>query len=219
VSAQRLARHVAAVISAAGTAPDDRLSLLEMSAPDEVAALSAGNGTARPFPAERGVADLVAARAAERPEAVALVHREAQVSYRELVESSTAVAHHVVALGVRPGDVVGLYTDRGVDMVVGMLAAATAGAAYLPIDRAAPAERIGAILADAAAAVVLTQRSIAEALPDTVRRLPLDALEPVPAVALPDVHGDDVCYVRYTSGSTGTPKGVMVPHRPSTARV
>ncbi|MDM7256152.1 MAG: LLM class flavin-dependent oxidoreductase, partial [Paracoccus sp. (in: a-proteobacteria)] len=150
--------------------------------------------------------------AAERPDATALVFRDQSLSYAELDKRSTRLARQLAAMGIGPGDPVGLYAPRGLGLVIGALAILKAGGAYVPLDPDYPADRLAHYLADSAASVVLADPAIAPRLPmHRARVLMLDAAgpeaDPRPAT------GSDLAYLIYTSGSTGTPKGVMVEHR------
>jgi len=151
-------------------------------------------------------------RPGDRPEDLVL-------SYRELNEQANRLAHYLRELGVKPKDLVGLYTERNLDMVVGLLAILKAGAAYLPIDMSYPPERVAFMLGDAGVPVLLTHQSLISLLPDiTGQVVPLDgireALGRFPSENPQPLSGpDDLAYVIYTSGSTGTPKGAMISHR------
>ena len=159
-------------------------------------------------------------QAASRPDALALRHLGARVSYRELDERSTRLASRLRAQGVRHGALVGLALDRSPDAIATLLAILKAGGAYLPLDPAYPRERIAFMLRDAAAALVITTPAHAAAFGATVPVMVIDAdsfravdAAPEPAPGAGSVSGArDPAYVMYTSGSTGTPKGVQISH-------
>src|SRR4029077_1711814 len=98
------------------------------------------------------------------PDATALIHRARSLTYRELDERANAVAAHLRALGVGPDSMVGIFIDRSIDMVVGLLAIMKAGAAYVPMDPAYPSVRIGMMLEDSRADVVLTHSRLADSV-------------------------------------------------------
>ncbi|GGJ02573.1 dimodular nonribosomal peptide synthase [Saccharopolyspora subtropica] len=153
--------------------------------------------------------ELFAARVAEDPDKVALVFEDVELSYRELDRRVTALARLLVERGVRPGDVVGVLLPRSADLIVGLLAAMTAGAAYLALDPQYPVERLRHMVTDAAPRLVVTDDPGID-LPTTLVSCH-DSPDGDAELPLPGL--DDPAYVIYTSGSTGTPKGVVVPHR------
>ena len=171
--------------------------------------------------------DRFAARLGERPEAIAVLWpgetasddvRGHHLSYAGLYSKAHVLARQLRDLGVGPGESVGLACERSVELVIGILAVLEAGAAYVPLDIAQPAQRLGLILEDAAPRVILTTSTAASelALPEDCFQLFLDR-EPVealgePAGSAPPVDGSHPAYIIYTSGSTGRPKGVVVRH-------
>ncbi|MEU7899391.1 amino acid adenylation domain-containing protein [Nonomuraea sp. NPDC049152] len=156
------------------------------------------------------------------PELLALAVRDhadrpavGDLTYAELDLRVTELAGLLQAKGVRPGDLVGVCLGRSTDAVAALLAVWRAGAAYLPLDPAHPAARLGHLLADSGASLVLTSIDLAGRLPEGT---PL-AHTCEPAAPLTPVAPFETAYVLYTSGSTGTPKGVVVTHRNLAARV
>ncbi|MGV9979481.1 amino acid adenylation domain-containing protein [Micromonospora wenchangensis] len=162
--------------------------------------------------------------AATTPEAVAAEHLGERIGYRELDRQANRLAAHLVALGVRTGDTVGVFTSRSLPMLVGILATLKAGAAYVPQDvRITPAPQLRQVASTARCRVLLTTSATLDAVPAPpgVPRLAVDRLmaEPLPpgghlTAPVPDrpVRPDDGCYVLFTSGTTGTPNGVTVTH-------
>ena len=172
------------------------------------------NATARTFAREHTVQRLFEAQAMARPDAVALVHNERRVSYGELNTRANRLAHHLLGLGVRPGDHLAILLPRSLELLVSQLAILKCAAAYVPLDVNAPAERQGFMLQDCGAAWLLTRSDCV--IESGVRRLDLDTLGLAPQPSHnPDLSqpSDSVAYIMYTSGSTGQPKGVLVPHR------
>ncbi len=167
-------------------------------------------------PAGVSVPVLFAAQVARTPEAVALTFGDLSMTYRELDEAANRFAHLLSGYGVGPGACVALLLERSAQAVVAMLAVLKTGAAYLPIDPALPAARIGFMLTDAAPMAAITTTGLAERL-DGCDLLVIDVEDPAvdaqPSTALPGPAPDDLAYVIYTSGTTGVPKGVAVTHR------
>ena len=215
----RMAGHLERLLEGIAADPSRPISRLPLLSAEEREALTRPPRSLRVEP--RGEACLhqrFEARAAERPDAVAVTLEERSWTYAELDARANQVAHHLVHQGVVPGDLVGLYLERSLDMVVAVLAILKARAAYVPIDTAYPAERARFMLEDSQARVLLTQRRLADSLGDVaVHVVALDEESPSltdaprsrPEVA---VSGDLLAYVIYTSGSTGRPKGVQVTH-------
>ncbi|MFE0582148.1 amino acid adenylation domain-containing protein [Streptomyces sp. NPDC058874] len=156
-------------------------------------------------------------RAARDPQALALVCGEDRLDYGSLNTRANRLAHHLTALGIGRGDTVAVLVERGPDLVVALLAALKAGAAYTLLDPDFPADRLAGAVADCAAGLLVTHRAASPPFPVT-RHLDLDT--EAAAVAArpghdpdPTVTGTDLACVMFTSGSTGRPKGVAVPHR------
>ena len=173
-------------------------------------------------PAAGGVHELIAERAGACPDAVAVASGDGCLTYGGLAERAGRLAGYLREQGAGPECVVGLCLGRGADVVTGMLAAWLAGAAYLPLDPSYPAGRLGFMLADSGARVLVGDRAAAAVLgrdlPAGVAGVWLDdpataagIAGAAPAPAVP-VAGGQLAYVIYTSGSTGVPKGVMVGH-------
>ena len=120
------------------------------------------NATSRAVPGS-SVVDLFAAQAAATPDAVAVVHGDRELSYAALDAQSNRLAHHLRGLGVGAETVVGLYVERSLETVIGLLGILKAGAAYLPLDPSYPAERLAFMLSDARCAVLVTQSALARA--------------------------------------------------------
>ncbi|MDB6150833.1 MAG: amino acid adenylation protein [Chthoniobacter sp.] len=161
--------------------------------------------------------ELFAERAAQTPDAIALVCADERVSYRELDRRADELAIRLQAEGVGPEVLVGLCLERSIDLLVGVLGILKAGGAYVPIDLAYPPERVAFILEDSRAPILVTDSKTAERLSiNGAQILCLDALPPFgPATSLKPVSQtpDSLAYVIYTSGSTGQPKGCCVTHR------
>ena len=157
------------------------------------------------------------AQVAATPEAPALVFEGETLSYATLNARANQLAHVLRDMGAGPGVPVALCVARGVDLLVGALGILKAGAAYVPLDPAYPADRLAHYLSDSGAPIVVTQAALTAKLPPhQAQVLELDrtsVLATAPQTnPTPTAGPDDLAYLIYTSGSTGTPKGVMVSH-------
>ncbi|MBS1799358.1 MAG: amino acid adenylation domain-containing protein [Acidobacteria bacterium] len=196
--------------------PLARLPLLNASEHD--LALFAFNQTEASFPGNLCVHQLFEQQVARTPHAPALQFEDQSLSYLQLNERVNRLARYLLSHGVKSGDVVGIYMERSVAMIVSLLATWKAGAAYVPLDPTFPAERLRMVFEDIVNPIVLTQAAIAGDVPSAGSRvLSVDALWP--EIELEDPSNLDlkyapsqVAYVIYTSGSTGRPKGVEVTH-------
>ncbi len=194
-----------------------RLPLLDEAG---LAQLAGFNATARDYRADL-VHELFEEQAARDGTATALVCGDERLSYAQLDEQANRLAHHLRTLGIGPDKRVAICVERGVEMVVGLLAILKAGGAYVPLDSAYPAERLAFMARDSGAVALLTDgRPLTF---DTGATPVLDlrhggqawAGEARCKIAPTDIGllPTSLAYVIYTSGSTGQPKGVMVEHR------
>ncbi|MCW3124272.1 MAG: peptide synthetase [Flavipsychrobacter sp.] len=160
---------------------------------------------------EETLAELFRASAKKYAAKTALIFEDISVTYAELDRWSDAMAAHLAANGVKPGDSIGLWWPRGLELHIAVLGIVKAGAAYVPLDREMPAERVETVLTEVGAKGYISQDKLD--LPCqmfTVVSQPKDnETIVIPPVAQPD----NWAYVLYTSGSTGKPKGIPIAHR------
>jgi non-ribosomal peptide synthetase component F len=155
-------------------------------------------------------------RAAERPDAPALISEDARnrLTYAELNDRANALAAFLRKRGIGPEKIVGLAAERSPELVIGALAVLKAGGAYLPLDPAQPLERLRRMLADSSARVLLTREGLAAGLArDGVETVLIDRLD-LPRAEDVDtpIASSNLAYLIYTSGSTGMPKGAEMSH-------
>ncbi|NUS12080.1 MAG: amino acid adenylation domain-containing protein [Streptomyces sp.] len=216
-AADRTAGHFARLLADALAHPDrplSRLALLSEAERHEVLAPADG-----PRPAQEAtVVALFARQVAAAPGATALWSPPDVRTYADLDAESDRLAGQLAKRGVGADDRVAVLLPRAPEQVVALLAVLKAGAAYVPLDPAHPAERTGFVLRDSGARLLLTDRRLGAGYTGDLERLLVDAPDdgprgeaagPPPGPASPD----GLAYVIYTSGSTGTPKGVAVTHR------
>ena len=150
------------------------------------------------------------------PQSIAVSYEEQSLDYSQLAQKANQIACLLSAKNVGPGDLVGIYIERSIDLIVAILGILKAGAAYVPLDPENPEERVRYIISDSNVRVLLSQKKFENQLPsDGPEIVLLDSIKlnrQVKPQALPVVTEDMLAYVIYTSGSTGKPKGVMVTH-------
>jgi len=243
-TAERLVEWYRRLLAAVAAEPERPIgSQPLLSAAERHQMVAEWNATARPPAAEATLHDLVRERIRATPDAEALLGpedpvtgRPERLTYAELGRRVGLLARHLRRLGVGPETPVGLFVERSVRMVVGMLGVLEAGGAYVPLDPSFPVERLSAMVEDADLALVLTEEALVDRLPwrvsssatrpeaSTDRRvLRLDADWPEieaagegeGSVGSPPsaVAPDQLAYMIFTSGSTGRPKGVQISHR------
>ncbi|MER6365952.1 amino acid adenylation domain-containing protein [Kitasatospora sp. NPDC001527] len=216
--AERVAAMFREVLEAMATDPDGDARAVYLPRGERERLL--GAGPADSFEAvSRCLHEVFEEQAAADPEAVAVVAGGEELTYAEVNRRANRLAHHLRALGAGPESLVGVCLERGIDLVPTLLGVLKSGAGYLPLDLANPADRLGFMLSDSGARLVVTTGAHAEPL-SAVHRGELVVLDrdrellaarpdtdPRPA-AVPD----NLVYTMYTSGSTGLPKGVCLTH-------
>ena len=230
---ERILRHYQNLLVALTTGRLERpASSLSLLTDDERQTLLVEtNETSVIYPPAAGLHRLFEAQVNRAPDAVALITGEEQLTYKELNTRANHLAHHLLGLGVKHEERVGILVERSAEMVVALLAVLKTGGCYVPLDPQFPSERLAFMIDDAGLSVLLTTRHLPGSL-----GLPLDS---VPLVYLDEwsqqqkfqredsdqnqlaianwrsaiaVSEDQIAYLIYTSGSTGQPKGVMVSH-------
>ncbi len=220
VTIERFLAHYQQILQSAVANPNQRLSDLALLTDfDRHQLLNNWNATHQPFQSKKCIHELVELQAINRPESVAAVLGDKQLTYGELNRRANQLAHYLLTKGIGPEDLVAVCFERNLLMLVAMLATLKTGGAYLPIDPTYPIERIGFMLEDSKARIVLTQEHLLKTLPPEIstslcldRDWPNIAREktenPEPVSLM-----EHMAYLIYTSGSTGRPKGVAIPHK------
>lgn len=221
---QRLMGHLETMLQGMVEKPAVRVRDLPMLTTTERQRLMALGAPSAAYDTQSCLHQVFEAQANSSPEAVALTYVPSgggtvqQYTYAGLNARANQLAHHLLNLGVLPGDRVGLCLERSPELVVGVLGILKTGAAYIPLDPQSPAERLNYMMRDAHATALVTSAALEQQFPEAgCRIVRLDADQPVlqrassqnpPSQARPQ----DSAYVIYTSGSTGAPKGVVVSH-------
>ncbi|MQU66458.1 amino acid adenylation domain-containing protein, partial [Pseudomonas sp. FSL R10-1350] len=215
----RMSEHLACLLHAMVAAPLCALGELPLlSAVEHTRQLREWNPPPKAA-TEQSVHQLIAAQAALRPDATALIFDSSTFTYAELNQRANRLAHRLRELGIGPEVRVGLAVERSPQMIIGLLAILKAGGAYVPLDPAYPPERLGYLMQDSGIALLLSQSWLRKQLPQ-IDGLPVLELDREDVSYLPTsnpvnlVTAQNLAYLIYTSGSTGRPKGVSVAHGP-----
>lgn len=198
---ERLGRHFVSLLEQAVQNPDTSISALDWITKEESDQLRAFNDTVMDYPRESTVVQLFDRQALSTPDRLAVVGEDASLTYAQLQDQANRVATALLQKGIGHGQIVGLLLDRTTDIVVALLGIMKTGAAYLPVSKNIPENRVQDMLEDCASPLLITEEVLAD-------------LRKAPAGELPVVDNPrDLAYVIFTSGSTGRPKGTMIEHR------
>ncbi len=215
---QRLLAHFQTLLMGIVANPHRRLTQLPIiTEQEQQQILQTWNGRAHPL-RQPFVHQIIAQQAELLPAAIAVSLGDDSLTYAQLNQRANQLARYLQKTGIERDSRVGIYAERSIDVIVGLLAILKAGGVYLPLDPAMPPERLAFMLEDADAKLVLSQTSLAAGLATYERPVVyLDADWPTitqESILDPVVETtpDSLAYLIYTSGSTGQPKGVLISH-------
>ncbi|MDE9430506.1 non-ribosomal peptide synthetase [Xenorhabdus bovienii] len=218
---ERYSGYYCRLLEAMVNAPDLAVARLPLLADTEQQQLlHAFNDTEQPYPQESCIHQLFERQVLSTPDLPAVRFDEKTLNYRQLNQQANQLAQSLIEKGVGPEMVVALCAERGIALVVAILAIAKAGGAYLPLDPDYPVERLALMLDDARPTLLLADQIGSHILSDVLptglsvlnlSNLPLDA-QHVDNPVVDGLSPDNLAYLIYTSGSTGRPKGVLNQH-------
>ncbi len=218
----RAVEHFQTLLEGIVAHPDQLISQLPLfTNSEQKQILVEWNQTKTEYPQDKCIHQLFEEQVEKTPDAIAVVFEDEQLTYQQLNEKANQLAHYLKGLGVGTDVLVGLYVERSVDIMVGILGILKAGGAYVPLDPKYPSERLALMIQEAQVEVILTQQHLINSLLKTEAKIIcLDTDWQVissshsPQSSPSPQSPNDLAYVIYTSGSTGKPKGVAMPHRP-----
>ncbi|MDV2992205.1 MAG: Linear gramicidin synthase subunit B [Chroococcidiopsis sp. SAG 2025] len=217
---ERLASYFQTLLASAVNCPEAEIGQLEiLSQSDRNTLLVEFNQTQTDYSQARCIHQLFEAQATQTPNNIAVVFEDRQLTYAELNKQANQLAHRLQRLGVTSEVLVGLFVERSLEFIVGLLGILKAGGAYLPLDPGLPQDGVAFRLQDAQVKVLLTQQHLVESLPQSTAQIVYldtdwqDIATESDKNPTSEVKPENLVYVLYTSGSTGKPKGVAVEHR------
>ena len=219
VTIGRMMTHFEVLLNGIAGGIERRVDEIPMLTPAELRQLLVDwNNTDAEYPRNSCIHELVEARVAQIPNAIAIISSDEQVSYNEMNRRANQLARYLRRLGVRAESLVAILVERSFEMAYSFLGVLKAGGAYLPLDPSYPKQRLAKIIEDAGVSVILTQHRLINTLPDheaPVIRLDTDweeiSLENEENLS-GEARPENLAYVIYTSGSTGKPKGALISH-------
>ncbi|BAZ25556.1 amino acid adenylation domain-containing protein [Kalymmatonema gypsitolerans NIES-4073] len=216
---ERMSQHFQTLLEAIVSDPQQHVTQLPLLTPNERQQLLVEWNNTQADYQQQCIHKLFEQQVEKTPDAVAVVFEDKQLTYQQLNNRANQLAHYLQTLGVKPDVLVGIYIERSLEMVVGLLGILKAGGAYVPLDPEYPQERLEFMLEDTQTPVLLTQEKLVNTLAthkaqviclDSEWELIAQHSEENP---VSEVTIDNLVYIIYTSGSTGKPKGVMIAHR------
>jgi amino acid adenylation domain-containing protein len=216
---ERMRGHLETLLTSLVSHPQQSIYELPLLTKAEQQQLLAWNHTTTDFPRNKTLVSLFEEQAAKTPETIAVVFEGRSLTYQALNSKANQLAYYLQSLGVKPEELVGIFLERCLEMLISLLGVLKAGGAYLPLAPDYPTARLAFMLEDAQLPIVLTQSGLIDRLPKTIAtKVCLD----IEAATLSRFHTGNLnieiypwhlAYVIYTSGSTGQPKGAMNPHQ------
>ena len=215
----RMLGHLGTLLQGVAAAPERRLSDLPLlNEAERQQVLVDWNATRTDYAGDLSIPQLFETQVERKPEAIAVVLEDEQLTYKELNRRANQLANHLRSLGVGPEVRVGVCLKHSLEVIVGLLGILKAGGVYVPLDPAYPKERLAFMLEDAEVPVLLTQEALLPGLPEHHAKvvcldsdwavIARESAENLNCLAMPE----NLAYTIYTSGSSGQPKGVLISH-------
>ncbi|MEH2230338.1 MAG: non-ribosomal peptide synthase/polyketide synthase [Nostoc sp.] len=214
----RMAGHFVTLLEAIVENPQQQISQLPMLTTVEQQQLFIQwNDTQADYPQDLCIHQLFESQCLSTPDAIAVIFENQQLTYQQLNTQANQLAHYLQSLGVGPEVLVGIYLERSLSVIVGLLAVLKAGGGYVPLDPDYPQQRLADISQDSQFSVLITEQKLLSSLPvQDVKIIVLDTSEVLKNQSqenpVSEVEPENLACILYTSGSTGKPKGVMLAH-------
>jgi amino acid adenylation domain-containing protein len=220
IAIRRIAKHFEVLLAAIVINPQHAISQLQLLTDTEKHQLTLIWNSSKNYPINKCLHKLFEEQVNKTPEAIALVFEKKELTYAELNNRSNQLAHYLRDRGVKEEIIVPICIGRSFEMIIGILGILKAGGAYVPIDPNYPLERIGYMLEDTNASLVICDKESKTRLTtfQNIDRIELTEKsfflksQQIDNLNI-DLSPGNLAYIIYTSGSTGKPKGVMIEHR------
>ena len=214
---QRLSSHYINILNAILKNPEIKIADIDILSKEERnQILYDFNNTKMDYPRDKTIVDLFEKQVEKTPDNIAVVFEDQKLTYRELNEKANQLARVLVQNDVKIGDIIGIYLNKSLEVVVSMFAILKAGAAFLPLDIDYPENRLNYIINNSTPKLILSSKKITSKIKVPMLLIDLDAKiyeEQDTTNVKISFSPEEIMYVMYTSGSTGNPKGVMVKHK------
>ncbi len=174
------------------------------------------NDTYMNYPHNKTITDLFEEQVKKAPHNIAVIFEDKKLTYHELNKRANILAHTLISKGVHSGDVVGIYMNRSIELIISILATLKVGAVYMPMYIGYPQDRLTYMLKNSASNFLITTRKYSKAITcDHVKKILINnRINPLHTKNPPHTaNSTDLAYCIYTSGSTGKPKGVQITHK------
>jgi len=217
---ERMMDHFQYLLQAIVQDPEQPISSLPlMTEQEKQIMLHDWNDTRTDFPIDSSMHQWFESLAQNDPDAVAVIYNDQKLSYAELNARANQLARYLLKLNIAPENLIGICMERSLEMVVSILGALKAGAAFIPLDPAYPEDRLSFMITDSSIPILLTQQSLVQQVPaHQAKIICVDAEWQTISQEKSEnlnllIDPTNLAYVIYTSGSTGKPKGTMLQHR------
>ncbi|MEH1970996.1 non-ribosomal peptide synthase/polyketide synthase [Nostoc sp.] len=214
----RMAGHFVTLLEAIVENPQQQISQLPMlTAVEQQQLFVEWNDTQADYPQDLCIHQLFEKQCLSTPDAIAVIFENQQLTYQQLNTQANQLANYLQSLGVGPEVLVGIYLERSLSVIVGLLAVLKAGGGYVPLDPDYPQQRLADISEDSQFSVLITEQKLLNSLPiQGVKVIVLDTSGVLKNQSqenpVSEVEPENLACILYTSGSTGKPKGVMLAH-------
>ena len=176
------------------------------------------NNTKIDYPKDKTIVDLFEEQVEKTPDNIAVVFEDQQLTYRELNEKANQLAMYLIKNNIKLNSVIGIFLNRSLEMIIGILATLKCGCTYVPLDPSFPQKRIEYMLNDSNVSLILLSNSTFKEIDNKYSKLNISLSESIIYDNLNTnlnlkISPNFLAYIIYTSGSTGNPKGVMISHK------